>query len=54
MTVNTFTSTLVAEQGTLTSGEATFGVGATLVVGADQVVGNYVNETGFTVSVNYN
>jgi hypothetical protein len=54
MTVNTFTSTLVAEQGTLTSGAATFGVGATLVVAADQVVGNYVNETGFTVSVNYN
>jgi hypothetical protein len=54
MTVNSFTSTLVDEQGTLTGGKATIGVGATLVVGATQAVGTYNNDTGFTVSVNYN
>lgn len=51
MTVDTFTNNA---SGTLTSGTETFGVGATLHVGAAQTAGTYTNASGFTVTVNYN
>ncbi|MFC4871137.1 DUF4402 domain-containing protein [Negadavirga shengliensis] len=54
MTVDTFTSSLTNEEGTLDgTGADSFTVGATLSVGADQAAGEYTNATGFTVSVNY-
>ena len=55
MTVNTFVSNpTVAAGGTLTSGEQTLTVGATLNVSASQQAGTYTNATGFDVTVNYN
>lgn len=51
MTVDSFTHNAT---GTLTGGTETFGVGATLHVGAAQATGTYTNAAGFTVTVNYN
>ncbi len=51
MTINSFTST-PSSTGTLTSGEETVKVGATLNVGASQASGNYTGS--FSVTVAYN
>lgn len=51
MTVNTFTSN-PSGTGTLTGGNQTLNVGATLAVAANQVAGNYTGS--FNVSVDYN
>lgn len=52
MTVTDFTTDLPSNTGTLTSGTATFYVGATLNVGASQVAGAYTGN--FDVTVAYN
>ena len=54
MTVNTFTSSLTDNKGSLTSGSQNFTVGATLNVVAAQAIGTYANAAGFSVTVNYN
>lgn len=53
MTAGTFTSS-PSGTGTLTSGEQTLYVGATLSVAAAQASGTYVSATPFNVTVNYN
>ena len=53
MSVGTFESS-IGTAGTLVSGSQEFTVGALLTVGSEQVVGTYLNATGFTVTVNYN
>ena len=53
MTVNTFTST-PSSTGTLSGGDGTITVGATLNVAGSQVAGTYTNAAGFAVTVNYN
>ncbi|WP_198912288.1 DUF4402 domain-containing protein [Parvularcula mediterranea] len=52
MLVDTFTSSLTGNTGTLTGGAATFSLGATLNVGAAQPAGSYTGT--FTVTVDYN
>ncbi|WP_111707879.1 DUF4402 domain-containing protein [Lutibacter citreus] len=52
MTVDNFTCNTGA--GTLTAGEQTFTVGATLNVAASQVSGTYTSGSAFDVTVNYN
>ncbi|WP_158614934.1 DUF4402 domain-containing protein [Flavobacterium sp. LS1P28] len=54
MEVTTFVSSLASGIGALASGTQDFTVGATLNVGANQVVGLYQSITPFTVIVNYN
>ena len=55
MNVNNFTSfPSVVDGGTLTAGEQTLNVGATLDIIAGQEPGVYTNATGFEVTVNYN
>jgi len=53
MIVSDFKSS-IGTAGTLTNGAQPFTVGALLTVGSGQIVGTYLNETGFTVTVNYN
>ncbi|MGO4819090.1 DUF4402 domain-containing protein [Flavobacterium sp. W22_SRS_FP1] len=53
MVVSAFESS-IGTAGTLTNGSEAFTVGALLTVGSEQLVGTYLNETGFTVTVNYN
>jgi hypothetical protein len=53
MTVGTFVSNPLTT-GALTSGAQTVNVGATLNVTGGQVAGVYTNDTGLTVTVNYN
>jgi hypothetical protein len=53
MLVNNFTST-PSGAGNLVSGTQTILVGATLTVGAAQPVGEYISDSGFQVTVNYN
>ena len=53
MTVDTWTST-PSGTGTLTGGNETLKVGATLNVAAGQAGGTYQHATGFSVTVNYN
>ncbi len=52
MLVESFTTDLAGNSGTLTGGASAFKVGATLNVGAAQATGNYAGT--FTVTVNYN
>lgn len=55
MTVNNFTSTPdAATGGTLTAGEQTITIGATLNLIANQAAGIYESDTAFDVTVNYN
>ncbi len=53
MLVNNFTSS-PSGVGTLISGTQTIYIGATLNVGANQPTGEYENNTGLVVTVNYN
>lgn len=53
MTLTSFTSS-PSGTGTLSGGSQTLTVGATLNVAANQAVGVYTAETGFSVTVNYN
>jgi hypothetical protein len=53
MLINNFTS-IPSGSGKLISGTQTILVGATLNIEADQTIGEYVCETGFNVTVNYN
>jgi len=53
MLISNFTST-PTETGTLISGTQTILVGATLTIGTAQPIGEYTNESGFNITVNYN
>lgn len=53
MLINNFTSA-PSGTGTLISGTQTILIGATLTIGTAQAIGEYVNESGFNVTVNYN
>jgi hypothetical protein len=53
MLINNFTS-IPSGSGKLISGTQMIMVGATLIIDADQTIGEYVSETGFNVTVNYN
>ncbi|WP_010229520.1 DUF4402 domain-containing protein [Gillisia marina] len=53
MEINNFTSDFNSENA-LAVGSQTINVGATLKVNPNQTPGNYVNQGGFNVTVNYN
>lgn len=53
MLINNFTS-VPLDTGKLLSGTQEILIGATLIINADQNTGEYISETGFNVTVNYN
>ncbi|CAM4139543.1 DUF4402 domain-containing protein [Gillisia hiemivivida] len=53
MEINNFTTDFNSDN-TLTAGSQKINVGATLKVNPNQTPGNYVNQGGFNVTVNYN